>query len=52
MTGVDDSIVLFLIDTSGSMSSTTLVQGTFNLPQIQAREGERHREHQVVSTTS
>ncbi|CAF2229853.1 unnamed protein product [Rotaria magnacalcarata] len=34
MTGVDDSIVLFLIDTSGSMSSTTLVQGTFNLPHI------------------
>ncbi|CAF0832318.1 unnamed protein product [Rotaria sordida] len=33
MTGVDDSIVLFLIDISGSMSSTTLVQGTFNLPQ-------------------
>lgn len=32
MTGIDDSIVLFLIDISGSMSSTTLVQGTFNLP--------------------
>lgn len=32
MTGVDDSIVFFLIDVSGSMSSTTLVQGTFNLP--------------------
>ncbi|CAF0993277.1 unnamed protein product [Rotaria sordida] len=32
MTGVDDSIVIFLIDISGSMSSTTLVQGTFNLP--------------------
>ena len=32
MTGIDDSIVLFLIDISGSMSSTTLVQGTFNFP--------------------
>ncbi len=32
MTGVDDSMVFFLIDVSGSMSSTTLVQGTFNLP--------------------
>ncbi|CAF4337544.1 unnamed protein product, partial [Adineta steineri] len=32
MTGVDDSIVIFLIDTSGSMSSTTLVKGTFQLP--------------------
>jgi hypothetical protein len=32
MTGIDDSIVIFLIDTSGSMSSTTLVQGTFKLP--------------------
>ncbi|CAF3477823.1 unnamed protein product [Rotaria sp. Silwood1] len=32
MTGVDDSIVLFLIDISGSMSSTTLVHGTFHLP--------------------
>ncbi len=32
MTGIDDSMVLFLIDISGSMSSTTLVQGAFNLP--------------------
>ena len=32
MTGVDNSIVFFLIDVSGSMSSTTLVQGAFNLP--------------------
>ena len=32
ITGVDDSMVFFLIDVSGSMSSTTLVQGTFNLP--------------------
>jgi len=32
MTGIDDSMVFFLIDISGSMSSTTLVQGTFNLP--------------------
>ncbi|CAF2827379.1 unnamed protein product [Rotaria sp. Silwood2] len=32
MTGVDDSIVIFLIDISGSMSSTTLIQGTVNLP--------------------
>ena len=32
MSGVDDSMVFFLIDISGSMSSTTLVQGTFNLP--------------------
>ncbi|CAF2515663.1 unnamed protein product [Rotaria sp. Silwood2] len=32
MTGVDNSIVLFLIDISGSMSSTTLIQGTVNLP--------------------
>jgi hypothetical protein len=32
MTGIDDSMVFFLIDISGSMSSTTLVNGTFNLP--------------------
>ena len=32
MTGIDDSIVIFVIDISGSMSSTTLVQGAFNLP--------------------
>ena len=32
MSGVDDSIVIFLIDISGSMSSTTLVQGNFRLP--------------------
>ncbi|CAF0934799.1 unnamed protein product [Adineta ricciae] len=32
MTGVDDSMVFFLIDISGSMSSTTLVHGAFNLP--------------------
>jgi hypothetical protein len=32
MTGVDDSIVIFLIDISGSMSATTLVQGAFHLP--------------------
>ncbi len=32
MTGVDDSIDIFLIDVSGSMSSTTLVQGAFHLP--------------------
>lgn len=32
ITGVDDSMVFFLIDVSGSMSSTTLVQGMFNLP--------------------
>ena len=32
MTGVDDSMVFFLIDVSGSMSSTTLVQGAFELP--------------------
>ena len=32
MTGVDDSMVFFLIDISGSMSSTTLVQGAFELP--------------------
>ncbi|CAF3395009.1 unnamed protein product [Rotaria sp. Silwood1] len=40
MTGVDDSIVIFLIDISGSMSSTTLVPGTFNLPNA-LREQER-----------
>lgn len=40
MTGVDDSMVIFLIDTSGSMSSTTLVQGRFELPNA-ARERER-----------
>ena len=32
MTGVDDSMVFFLIDVSGSMSSTTLVKGAINLP--------------------
>jgi hypothetical protein len=32
MTGIDDSMVFFLIDISGSMSATTLVQGTLNLP--------------------
>jgi hypothetical protein len=32
MTGVDDSMVFFLIDISGSMSSTTLVHGAVNLP--------------------
>jgi hypothetical protein len=32
MTGVDDSMVFFIIDVSGSMSSTTLVQGAFRLP--------------------
>lgn len=32
MTGVDDSLVVFLIDISGSMSCTTVVQGRFELP--------------------
>ncbi|UJR20810.1 hypothetical protein I4U23_023922 [Adineta vaga] len=32
MTGVDDSIVIFVVDISGSMSSTTTVPGTFRLP--------------------
>ena len=32
MSGIDNSIVIFLIDVSGSMSATTLVQGTFHLP--------------------
>jgi hypothetical protein len=32
MSGVDDSMVFFLIDVSGSMSSTTLVKGAFQLP--------------------
>ncbi|CAF0741925.1 unnamed protein product [Adineta steineri] len=32
MSGIDDSIVFFLIDISGSMASTTLVHGNFNLP--------------------
>ena len=32
MTGIDDSLVIFLIDVSGSMSSTTLVDGAFHLP--------------------
>ena len=40
MTGVDDSIVIFLIDTSGSMSATTLVRGNFRLPNA-LREQER-----------
>jgi hypothetical protein len=40
MTGVDDSIIIFVIDISGSMSSTTLVQGTFNLPNV-AKQQER-----------
>lgn len=35
MSGLDDSIVIFLIDVSGSMSSTTLVQGTFEMPNAQ-----------------
>ncbi|CAF1064942.1 unnamed protein product [Adineta ricciae] len=49
MTGVDDSIVIFVVDISGSMSSTTTVPGTFRLPnaaQLQDRaaanfDGER-----------
>ena len=44
MTGVDDSIVFFLIDISGSMSSTTLVQGAFELPnalKLQERAAEQ-----------
>lgn len=43
MTGVDDSIVLFLIDISGSMSATTLVHGTFHLPNA-AKQQERAAE--------
>lgn len=43
MTGIDDSMVFFLIDISGSMSSTTLVQGRVDLPnapQIQRHAAE------------
>lgn len=43
MTGVDDSMVFFLIDCSGSMSSTTLVHGTFHLPNA-LRQHERAAE--------
>ncbi|CAF1027360.1 unnamed protein product [Didymodactylos carnosus] len=32
MTGVDNSIVIFVIDISGSMSTTTLINGTFQMP--------------------
>ncbi|CAF1091264.1 unnamed protein product, partial [Didymodactylos carnosus] len=32
MTGLDNSIVIFVIDISGSMSSTTSVSGTFRMP--------------------
>lgn len=32
MSGVDDSIVIFVVDISGSMSSTTTVPGTFRMP--------------------
>ena len=35
MTGLDDSIVIFLIDISGSMSTTTLVPGNITLPNIE-----------------
>ena len=38
MTGVDDSIVIFLIDISGSMSSTTLVQGRLDLPNVRQQQ--------------
>lgn len=38
MTGIDDSIVIFIIDISGSMSSTTLVQGRFQLPNALRRQ--------------
>ncbi|CAF3086714.1 unnamed protein product [Rotaria socialis] len=38
MTGVDDSIVMFLIDISGSMSSTTLVQGRLDLPNVRQQQ--------------
>ena len=34
LSGIDDSIVIFLIDISGSMSCTTLVQGAFKLPNL------------------
>jgi len=43
MSGIDDSMVFFLIDISGSMSSTTLVQGIFNLPNA-SRQQERAAE--------
>lgn len=42
MTGVDDSIIIFVVDISGSMSSTTLVQGRFDLPDG-LRQEERNR---------
>jgi hypothetical protein len=41
MTGIDDSIVIFLMDISGSMSSTTTIQGTFQLPNA-LRQQERN----------
>ena len=34
LSGIDDSIVIFLIDISGSMSCTTLVQGAVKLPNV------------------
>lgn len=42
MTGLDDSIVVFVVDTSGSMSSTTLIPGNFQLPNaLQQQERDR-----------
>ncbi|CAF1560005.1 unnamed protein product, partial [Didymodactylos carnosus] len=38
MSGVDNSIVFFLIDISGSMSTTTLVNGTFQMPNAQKQK--------------